>query len=66
VPHEGRLEVHERQAGVGAGEAGILPDRLREQRRGRRVVGPVEAVHVLQAEMVGRPRVEVLGDREPR
>ena len=65
VAQERRLEVHERQPGVSPCEARIARHRLPEQRRGGRVVAAVEAVHVLQAEVVGRPCVQVLGHHQP-
>ena len=66
VVHERRLEVHEREAGVRACEARVLRHGASEQRGRHRVVHAVEAVHVLQAEVVGRPRIEVLGHLQSR
>jgi len=58
--------VHERQAGVGAREAGILRHSALEQSAREGVVAAIEAKHVVQAQMVGRPRIEVFRRHEAR
>jgi len=63
---EGGLEMHEGQARMSTRETGIERDCVLEEPRRLGVVRPVESVHVLQAEVIGRPGVEVLRDRETR
>ena len=63
VAQERRLEVDEREPRVRAREAGIAGDGALEQRRRRGIVLAVEAVQVLQAEVIGGPGVEVFARR---
>src|SRR5688572_26305454 len=58
--HERSLEVDERQAGVRAGKGRIQRSRALEQLRSRAVVDAIEAIQVLQAEVVGGPGIEIL------
>jgi hypothetical protein len=60
------LEVRERKPGVCPREVRRTPERRLEQRRGRRVVRAVEAEHVLQPEVIARPRIEVVGRHQQR
>ena len=52
--------------GVRARESGIQRDRPLEQPGSGSVVDAIEAIHVLQAEVVGRPRIEILDRRQAR
>ena len=54
------LEVHERQSRMGAGEPRIASYGAAEHIRCNRIVFLVEAVQMLQAQMVGRPGVEIV------
>ena len=60
LAQECRLEVHERQAGIGTGERRVPIDSLAEELRRERIVASVEAVYVLQAEMIRGPCIEVV------
>jgi len=66
VAQEGRLEVDEGERRVRPREARVLRDGAIEQGRRRGVVGAVEPVQVLQAQVVGGPGVEAVGRREAR
>jgi hypothetical protein len=66
VAQERRLKVYERETRMRACKARIPRDGVLEQRRGSRVVLAIEPVHVLKADVIRRPRIEVLGHREAR
>jgi hypothetical protein len=51
---------------MGACEVGIPADRLLEQGGSRGIVFAVESVHVLEAEVIGRPGIEIFGHLEAR
>ena len=56
--------MDERQARMGACKVLVLVDGVLEKRRCRRVIAAVEAVYMLEAEMIGRPGIEILGEPE--
>src|SRR5580692_9886647 len=58
--------MDERKTRMGACEVGIPANRLPEQGGSRSIICAVEAVHVLEAEVIGRPGIEIFGYREAR
>ena len=65
LAQERRLEMHEGEPRMGACKPWILRDGATEQARRQGVVAAIEAVQMLQAEVIGRPGIQVLRACEP-